>query len=323
MVCPNCGGRSNGNICIVCGNILSRPRKHRTIAFLCISLAIIIVACAVLFFILPSRQSYIGTAAKNYLTAAYCTDKIINSAHLYSSYNDFKKDLNIAIECCSAIQGGVFDFLASIQLNLPFGRIAYAAETLKGIDTDVKRDYSGGYTDGAKKNIENWMMAMRKDAIIAKAALEELNGAINRTSGEDKILGALSDAKEALSDANNVKIVVGDKQISLNGINDVEGINTALIGADMIIDNHTLYLGTDGSAAFYCDVLRSNVTVVNSNKGDGIIMDAKNLADRQAYGDFVVITFYGLDEEPKVLLYTNSERQQFIDKISDIISFKE
>lgn len=318
MICPNCGSQTNGTVCTVCGATI-KPKKPTGLIVLCIILAVIVVACAVLLFILPSASDDVGTVAKNYVTAAYYTDKVVNNAQSYSTYNDFKKDINIAIDACSAINGGAIVFLVSTDYNLPFGRVAYAVEALDGLDTDAGSGYSGGYTEDAKENIDDFISDMGKDAAIAKDVLQALDNAIDKNTSDTDKKEALSDAKDALSEADNTTVVVGDKDVSFSGINVLDGINTALIGADIMIDKDTLYLGADDSVIFHCENLGTDITVIDSANQDGVVMDIGDIIEQQVNGALMTITFSALDATPEALLFIDAEKQQFIDVISEEI----
>ncbi|MDD5018182.1 MAG: hypothetical protein PHO15_08810 [Eubacteriales bacterium] len=314
MVCPNCGGQVNGNVCAGCGTVLNR-KKPTGLIVLCIVLAVVITACAAAYFLLMPGQDDVGSVARNYVTAAYYTDKVVNEADSYSSYNDFKEDLDIAIGACSAIQGGVFDFLAGADIDLSLCRTAYAADDIEGLDTDAGKSYAGGYTDGARQSADEFMAAMKEDAAIAKQALTALNRAINQFSDENDIEDALDDAADTLSDADNAAIVVGDKAMSFAGIKTLDGINTAFIGVDIVIDDDTLYLGADDAVLFYSGGVGSEVTVIDSQSGDGVVMDTGNMDELQDDGGLLVITFDDIDEEPEADVFTDAS--EFSDYISD------
>ena len=316
MVCPNCGGQVSGNVCTVCGAVQKGRKKSTALVVVCIILGVVIAACAVAFFVIPTEKTDIGTAARNYVVAAYYTDKVVNDAASYKSYSAFKEDLDIAIASCDAVSGGGgFDLFAGAEL--PFVRTAYAADALEGLDTDADSGYSGGYTDDASESVSDFLDGMKEDAAIAKEALEALDKAIDEDSDEDDIEDALDDTKDELSDADNTSVVVGNMEISFEGIKTLGGINTAFIGADIVIDGDVLYLGADEMVMFDGNDLGSDVTVIDSEDGDGVVMDTGNMDVQIEGGGLLVITFDDIDEDPEAEVLTDATA--FSDLISEDI----
>ena len=316
MVCPNCGNVVNGGACTRCGAVFKKGRPTGLIV-LSIILAVVIAACAAVYLLVIPGQDDIGSVARNYMTAAYYTDKVVGSAASYASYDDFTKDLDIAIDTCGAVNGGAFDFLANADIDISFARTAFAADALEDINTDADRTYSGGYTIDAKENADTFLAAMKKDADAAKQALKELDAAVNQTTEEADILDALSDAADALKDADNAKIVVGDKVITFAGISTIEAINTAFIGADIVIDDDVLYLGMDAAVMFGGGGIGSEVTVINSQSGGGIVMDTGDMTAQLTNGALTIITFDTMGETPHTAVFSPAEKQLFMDMISE------
>ena len=314
MVCPKCGGRIIGNRCGTCGSVFDKTAKPKGLMILSIVLAVAIVACVAVFFVLPVQTADIGVMAKNYLSAAYYTDQVVNHPDAYSSYKSFKKDLDQAIGLCGTMRSGAFDFLAAARLDF-LSNTAYAAEAPSGLDTDVTSGYVGGYTKGASENIENFLADVDKDAAIALDALMTLDSAVSADTDGDDVMDAISDAQDALTSADHISIVVGDRQVSLGGINVLDGINAAYFGADIVINGDILYLGTDGHALFHCDRFASSVTVAHSEKGDGVVMETGGLNDLS--GGYFTVLFYDFEEQPEAMVYTDTEKQMFIDMLSE------
>ena len=313
MICPRCKKQVSGNVCTICGTVLSGRGKSTGLVVLCIVLAVMIAACAALYFFLPAGGAEIGVVAKNYVTAAFYTDNLINNANSYLSYDDYKEDLDIAIAACKAIQGGGLDLLA--ETNLSLVRVAYAADGLEGLDTDGDGGYSGGYTDDASINIDNFLNDMKKDAAIAKKALQALDKAVDRNTSKDDIQDALKDAKNTLKGADNATVVVGSTAVTFGGIMPLDGINTAFIGADIVIGKNIVYLGADGSVLFNCDVLDSQVTVVDSNGGNAVVMETGNMTDLLQSGALLVVTMNNMDEAPQSAVFSDATQfNSFISK---------
>ena len=313
MICPRCGGQIIGNRCGTCGSVYGKPAKPKGLMVLSIVLAAVIAVCATVFFVLPAKSADAGVMAKNYLTAAYYSDQVINHASSYSSYKSFKKDLDQAIGLCGTMQSGTFDFLAAVRPDFSFATV-YAAEAPSGIDTDVTSVYDGGYTKGASGNIEDFLASVDKDAAIALEALKKLDSAVSADTDADDVMNAISDAQDALSSADHFSIVVGDRQVSFSGITVLDGINAAFFGADIVISGDTLYLGTDGYTVFHCGQIASEVTVVNSEKGDGVVMETGSLNDMP--DGYFTVEFNELDDKPETVVYTAAERQFFIDMLT-------
>ncbi len=316
MVCPKCGSQTNGPVCGVCGNIV-KNKKPIALIVLSIILAVVIAACAVLFFILPTGENGIVSAAKNYVTAAYYSNNIINNTASYSSYKDFKSDLDIAKNSCGAIAGGAFDFLASANVDISLCRVAHAQDMLEGLDTDAGRGYSGGYTTGANKNINDFLTEIKKDAAIAKDALEKLDMAIDDNSSEEDTMDAIDDAKKALKKANNVKIIVGKNMVSFSSVQAMSEINMAFGGADIVIDKDTLYLGKNNTVLLFADTIGSELTVISSKENGGIVLDTGEIAAGIQNGASIAVKFDDLDEKPSAAIFTSAEKPQFYNMISN------
>lgn len=290
MVCTRCGNQTNGRVCTFCGNVMvSKAKKPTALIAVSIIAAVIIVLCAVLFFVLPSDEQDVGVAAKNYVTAAYYADRLVNNTNVYSSYKDFKDDLNTAIASCGAIEGGLFDFLT------------------RG---------DNRYTGGVKETINDFLADMKKDAKTAKAALEALDMSVNSETDADDLLSAVADAKGALKYADETKVVIGNKEVSFSGIKTLGGINIALFGADIIIDEGTLYLGSDGVVLFGTDELGADIAVIDSESADGVVMETGDISTQLQNGSNVVITYTDFDKEPEINIFSAENKPQFADMIS-------
>ena len=314
MVCPKCGSQTNSNVCAGCGTVLKSKKKSTGLIVLSVVLAVVIAACAAVYFLVIPSQGDIGSVARNYMTAAYYTDKVVGSAAAYASYDDYKSDLDMAIDACGAIDSGAFDFLAKADIDVTLFRTVYAADALEGLDTDADSRYTGGYTSDAKENADSFLAAMKKDAAAAKQALKALDSAVNETTDEDDIMDALSAAADALEDADNATIVVGDKAISFAGITTLAGINTAFIGIDIVINGDTLYLGADNGVMAHCTDVGRDITVINSQSGDGVVMETGNMADLLGGGSRLVLTIDEIGDVPQTDAFDNSG--QFSDYIS-------
>ena len=292
-------------------------RHRRLLAAVCIVLAAVIAACTAALFLIPSKTEDIGTAAQGCLVAAYYADSVINDAVSYSSYDDFKKDIDRAIAACSAVSGGGLDFL--VRIDGPFGRVARAAQDFNDPETDADSGFTGGYTAGAKKRIDAYLGDIRRDAALALAALRKLDGAVGENTDREDFEAALEDAQSALYRADHAVIVVGNTEVSFAGIRALPGVNAAVIGADIVIAGDVLYMGADETVLISCDALDPGITLVRSADGDGVVMEAGDAADVLEAGGFVAFTLSRFGKAPEAAAFSADERAQFMEYIEEAL----
>ncbi len=288
MVCSKCGSLLSGGICTVCGNDMHRKRPVAIIV-MCIVLAVIITGCAAAFFILPSDDVDIGIEAKNFITAAYFADNIVNNPNNYTSYDDFKYDLDIAISSCETIKGGLLDFLT---IN------------------------NSRYNDDVNEFADEFSANMKKDADIALLALSALDASVNNATGADDFQDAVADAKDALQKADETRIVIGSKEVSFSGINTLGNVNAAVFGADIVIGEDVLYFGAQGTTVFYAQSLSSDIAVIDSESAEGAVMETGGISAQLQDGASVAVTYADLDDEPEISVFSAGDKPQFADMIT-------
>ncbi len=314
MICPSCGRATNSRSCEGCGTLLRKNSEW--VGWLSVILSIIIVVCAVLIFVLPFGPSDITSAAQTYVAAAYYANKLVNDAASYPSMDNYKADLEIAIDACHALQSGGTPLRAEINFSLI--PIAYAAGALEGLDTDVDYGYAGGYTAGAQESVDAMMSSMQKDAANALQTLETLDQAIGNHSNSTKMVPAIEDAKKELAKADRTSIIVGSTKVSFAGITILGPIHSAFIGVDVVIDGKTMYLGANGSVMLSGSSIGDKVTVIDTQSGNGVVMDAQNIADALQLGRMIALHFNDLDQPPISEVFTDTK--QFTYYLSDEIS---
>lgn len=314
MICLNDAISANAYVSQNCGAV--QKKKPTGLIWLGVILAAVIVVSTVLVFVLPSGESDIASAAQNYVTAAYYADKVVNNATFYTSTANYKKDLKTAIDACRTLQNSRSARLAAADLSL--FRTAYAADALKGLDTDADFDYSGGYTDGARESIDAIVSSMKRDAADALEALEYLDSAIGSDTNPSEITAAVLNTQKALSKADRTCAVVGSARVSFTGVTVLGAIHSAFIGADIVIDGNTLYLGANGTVMLSGSTIGNKVTVINSQSGSGVVMNAKSMANALDLGQMLAVTFGNPGETPVSEAFTDA--QQFAGYVSDEIS---
>ena len=311
MICPNCGQNMRGSLCAYCGTTLKR--KQAGLLIIAIVLAVIIAASVVVVFVVPSEKPDIGSTVQTYLTAAFYANKVVDTADGYSSYSTFKRDIDVAMDACRALTGDT-GFLARGDMQLI--RTAYATDALDGLDTDADSGFYGGYTDDAADAVRDITADMQRDAQTALRALEHLDDKVKANTDDEALADSCDDAKDALGKADNVAVVVGSKEVSFAGIKTLGSINTALVGADIVIDGSTAYLGADDAVLFACTGIGTEVAVINGS--GGIMMDIGNINVVQEGGSNVAIMFDGLREPPESMVFGTAAA--FVGYISDEIS---
>ena len=303
MICPNCGNQNKGAVCAACGTRV-KSKKKTGLLITAILLALIIAACVVLLFVLPGVQS-VADSAKNYATAAYYTNRLVNQQGNYSAYKDFKLDIDRAIEACDAVSGSAFSFLAGADIDFSLVRTAYAMDVMGDLDTDMDSGYDGGYTGGAKRDIEAFMGGMKEDAQIAKEVLMRIDDSVDERTSGDVLAEVLDTAAYHLQKADNVKVVVGDKQMSMFGVSDIGTINFAVKGADAVIDGDVLYLGKNGGVAAAADDLGSSIVLVSS--GNAVRMVTDEVRDSLGANLRVMIDYSTIGVPPMAASFDDQE----------------
>lgn len=316
MICPNGGNQCTNGNCDVCGSKINRSNSNGFLITTSILLAVIIVTAAIFLFALPTSTN-ISNTAKHFITAAYYTDKVLNIDN-YDSYQEFKHDLDIAIHSCDELKKGTRSFL-SANTGISICRTAYAADVLSELDTDAPTGYSGGYSSGAQNSIDKYVAVLQRDAVKAGKALDELNSSITEDTDDEVIVReAIKNARQILSRADRVSVVVGNKSVSFAGITELGGINAALVGGDIIIDGDTLYLGEPGRVIFSADRLGNKVAAIGSQDERGVMISTGSIPSELENGASVVINIKSV--KPQATFYSGKERSEFITALSDEIS---
>jgi len=313
MICPNCGNPGTGNVCVVCGT-KTKTKRTGLIVF-CVVFALIAAASVALLFALPGKTD-VGTAAKNYVAAAYYTDKVTASPGAYASFDLFSEDVKKAMDACKKVGGGPLDFLAA---DFSLVRTAYAEDVLQGLDTDAAPGFSGGYTNGAKARADRIMRDMKSDADIALQALEMIDAGVTPAMSEKQVGAVIDDAKKLLGRADNARVIIGGRAVSMAGIETLGGVNFALGGADILIDGDTLILGSGGALAASLGEIGQTVAVIDSAQDSGALIGTADISENLQNGA-VLVQMDAIGIPPEATAYAPGEMQQFMAALPDEIA---